>query len=293
MNRKDINIRDPFILKDGGKYYMYGSTDKNIWSGECRTFSVYVSDDLEEFSAPIVVFESEDDFWSKENYWAPEVHKYKGKYYMLTSFYTKEQGRRSQILVSDSPTGKFVPHAEPLTPLGWDCLDATLYVENGTPYIVYCHEWVQIENGTICVVEMSQDLKTVVSEPRVILRANEAKWSARAKYNEQISGYITDGPFFYKLESGKLLMIWSSGGENSKYMVGMAVSDSGSILGNFRHIDEPLFSDDGGHGCLFKDDNGNLLLAIHAPNAPGGAERLTLVKCVEKNDRLINAGVLR
>jgi hypothetical protein len=35
INIRDIQIRDPFVYCDriAGKYYMYGTTDKNCWSG--------------------------------------------------------------------------------------------------------------------------------------------------------------------------------------------------------------------------------------------------------------------
>ena len=50
MKRDQIHIRDPFILAEKGKYYLYGSTDPNIWAGKCKGFSAYVSEDLENFS---------------------------------------------------------------------------------------------------------------------------------------------------------------------------------------------------------------------------------------------------
>lgn len=33
LDNQDIQIRDPFIFlsKEDNRYYMYGSTDKNIW----------------------------------------------------------------------------------------------------------------------------------------------------------------------------------------------------------------------------------------------------------------------
>ena len=55
MNLQDINIRDPFILPIDGKYYLYGSRgpERNALP---LGLDVYVSDDLETWSEPIVVF---------------------------------------------------------------------------------------------------------------------------------------------------------------------------------------------------------------------------------------------
>lgn len=82
LKKEDIRIRDPFILtdKENGCYYMYGTTalkNNSIESG--RTFSVYKTTDLENFSEPKVVFDGEKiGFWGARDYWAPEVHKYNG-----------------------------------------------------------------------------------------------------------------------------------------------------------------------------------------------------------------------
>ena len=32
----DINIRDPFILPDGGRYYMYGTRGREAWAASAR-----------------------------------------------------------------------------------------------------------------------------------------------------------------------------------------------------------------------------------------------------------------
>ncbi len=284
MKREDIHIRDPFVLNDDGKYYLFGSTDKNLWYGECHSFEVYQSDDLQNFSEPIAAFERPQGFWSNINYWAPEVHKFNGKYYMFASFRAEGKMRGSQILASDSPLGKFLPITDgPFTPTDWSCLDATLYVEDGIPYAVFCHEWTQVGNGEICLVRLSSDLKRVESPVKRIFSANEAWWTSQVN-NELAKGYITDGPFLFKLKSGKLLMIWSSD-SNGSYAVGMAVSDSGSVLGEFRHINEMLFSKDGGHAMLFKDNNGKLFVTLHAPNVVGD-ERPCFFECVEEDDRI-------
>jgi len=265
MKREEINIRDPFILNDGGTLYMYGSTDKNIWGGECFTFSAYRTTDLVNFEGPFVVFTRPEGFWANEQFWAPEVHKYKGEYYLFGSFFKKGVGRRSQILLAKSPLGPFVPAADPFTPLGWDCLDATLYVENGTPYSVFCHEWVQITDGSMEVVRLKEDLRGTIGQPKTLFHASDAPWVRSHSYDGKFDGYITDGPYLRKLQSGKLLMIWSSCTTDSAYAVGMSVSDSGEICGPWRHMESPLFAANGGHACLFEYGD-KLLMSLHQPN---------------------------
>ena len=284
MLREEINIRDPFILNDGGVYYLYGSTDPHIWGGACSSFSVYRSRDLERFEGPFEVFRRPEDFWSEEQFWAPEVHRYGDRYYLFAAFRGKA-GRRSQILVSDSPMGPFAPFCEPFSPEGWDCLDATLFVEDGDPYTAFCREWVQIKDGTIELAPLKKDLSGLAAAPITLFSASQAPWVRATSYIGRFDGYITDGPFFHRLKSGKLLLLWSSCAENAVYAVGMAVSDSGSVRGPYRHIAEPLFAGDGGHACIFRGNTGELFLALHAPNSLGD-ERPCFFPIVEEDDRV-------
>lgn len=284
MKKRDIHIRDPFLLNDDGVLYMYGSTDENIWGGECYSFSAYKTDDLENFDGPFDVFVRPKDFWSNEQYWAPEVHKYKGKYYLFGSFFKQGTGRKSQILVSDGPLGPFLPFCSPFTPDGWDCLDATLYVENGVPYSVFCHEWVQIVDGTMEAVRLKADLSGPDGNPITLFKASDAPWVRPTSYCGKFDGYITDGPFLRKSKNGKLFMIWSSTAENSQYAVGMAVSESGSVLGPWRHMETPLFGKNGGHASIF-EFKGKLLLSLHMPNILS-LERAEFFELEEMDDGL-------
>jgi GH43 family beta-xylosidase len=259
MKNQDINIRDPFVLVHDGKYYMYGTRAANFG---CKTagFDVYVGTDLENWSEPIEVFDSEKNGMNTEVNWAPEVHKFNGRFYMLATF-TKPDGLRgTYILVSDTPDGEFMPLSDKtLTPDGWECLDGTLHLENGKAYCIFCHEHTQILNGTICYVELSDDLSCAVSEPVELFDAGAylGREATESCHN------VTDGPYLYRKADGKLLMIWST--VDNKYVQCIAASDNGSVTGKWSFLD-PLFTEDGGHGMLFEDMEGNLKLTLHCPN---------------------------
>jgi beta-xylosidase len=111
MKINEINIRDPFVLFENGKYYMYGTRGKNFGQ-KTGGFDVYVSTDLENWSEPIECFNSEKYNMNSNVNWAPEVHKYKDAYYMFATF-TKPNGLRgTYILKSDTPLGEFKPHSK-------------------------------------------------------------------------------------------------------------------------------------------------------------------------------------
>lgn len=280
MKLCDIHIRDPFILADDGKYYLYGSRGNEAW-GKCSGLDVYVSDNLETWSDAIQAFTPPEDFWTDMHFWAPEVHKYDDKYYMFVSFKSCDRCRGTQILKADSPMGPFVIHSDgPVTPPEWECLDGTLYIENNVPYMVFCHEWTQIDDGEICVMELTKDLKKAVSEPKILFRASEPVWSDGYEPDK----YVTDGPFLYRTQGGRLLMIWSSFSKH-EYCEAISYSDNDSIFGNWFHDERLLFEKNGGHGMIFKKYNNEKMFIQHMPNN-SPHERPQLFKIIEKNDTL-------
>ena len=262
MKLTDINIRDPFILTENGQYYLYGTRGASCW-GTATGIDVYTSQDLETWSEPHEVFSAPSDREWKSHMWAPEVHKYNDAFYMFVTFNDPENA--TYILRADDPKGPFVMHSEgAVTPKNWVCLDGTFYMENGRPYIVFCHEWVQAGDGEILAMRLTEDLKAAAEPPFLLFRASEAPWSRPVRHSSGITGHVTDGPFLWRREDGALLCLWSGFSEKG-YAQGLAVSDNGEIDGHFTQTD-PLFLEDGGHGMLFRDLGGKVLLTLHSPN---------------------------
>lgn len=265
MKTDEINIRDPFVLVHGGKYYLYGTRGETCW-GPADGFDVYVGQDLKNWEGPIVCFHNDGSFWADRNYWAPEVHCVNGAFYMFASFKSDSRRRGTAILRALSPLGPFEPWSEgPVTPEDWECLDGTFYASpDGTPYMVFCHEWVQAGDGEIHAMKLTKDLRAPAGEPFLLFRASEAPWCRQVHHSSGLDGYVTDGPFLWRKEDGTLLCLWS-GFSETEYAQGLAVSDNGDIDGHFTQL-PPLFPEDGGHGMLFRTLEGELLLALHSPN---------------------------
>ena len=260
MKFEDIHIRDPFVLPYEGKYYLYGTRGQTAWMS-ATGLDVYVSNDLENWSEPHECFSVPENFWADKEIWAPEVHFFNGLFYMFVSLRSDNRLRGTQILRSNSPSGPFLPFTDDaITPKEMQSLDGTFYIDkNGDPYIVFCHEWVQVRDGEICAMKLSKDLSKPVGEPFVLFKASEPFWADKTR-----DTFITDGPFMYRTECGKLMMIWSTF-TPSGYVQAVAYSDNGDIDGNWIH-DKPLFEKNGGHGMIFKDFSGNKYLILHSPN---------------------------
>jgi len=266
-----LRWRDNCILADpvSHTYYMVGPGGRGV--------NAYTSKDLKNWYGPQTIYTAPNDVWGDipiVSIWAPELHYYNGKYYLFLTFDSRDKfqeqwrnwnnpgrvRRGSQILVSDSPTGPYKAFAQHSTmPVDMMTLDGTLWVEDGVPYMVYCHEWVQVTDGAVGYVRLKPDLSDLDGEPKNLFRASYVNSTWGAPIPPDGSGYVTDGPYLYKGKTGKLYMIWTT--NNS---CGVAISDSGKIAGPWRQQDEALFVN-GGHGMIFKSFEGELMLLLHSP----------------------------
>ena len=270
LKRKDIRVRDPFILSEDGVYYMYATT------GE-KTLSVYTSRNLTDFEDAKVVFEIPDDFWAYKDVWAAEVHKYNGKFYLFVSLLGKNGLRGTQVAVSDDPLGRFVPLMDrAVTPLSESCIDGTLFVNDGKPYIFYSHDWpdnfVKEKGryvGEIYCAELTEDLTSIKGAPVRLFASDESPLSKESPHalmweGERVIRHGSDAPYLQRLADGSLYMTWSPY-LSDHYVVLGVISKSGSVFGPWEHLDTPLFEDDGGHAMFFNDSDGNKIMCIHAP----------------------------
>lgn len=280
----EVRLRDPYIWPDEatGTYYLITSQMRAQGSNR-HGVSALTSKDLQTWKGPFPLFQIEPDFWAQGSVWAPEMHRYRDRYYLFATMnspqklpdepwpdWPEKTKRGTQVLVADSPLGPFEPfrnraHLDP----NLMTLDGTLWVEDGVSYMVYCHEWVQTKDGTIDLIRLKDDLSDVAGDPITLFKASEAPWTPP---NED--RYVTDGPCLYRTKTGKLLMIWSSF-TAAGYTTGIAISRSGKIHGPWSHQSEPLFKNDGGHGCIFRAFDGTLMLTLHSPNR-GPQERALL-----------------
>lgn len=288
-------MRDPFVLPvpEQATYYLFGSTDKNIWEGPGCGFDCYRSTDLETWEGPIPAFRPPADFWGTTQFWAPEAHAVGGKFYLVATF--NAPGRRlrgSQMLISDKPEGPYRPHGAPITPRTWECLDATLWTEpDGTMWTVFSQEWLQVHDGAMWAQSLDSNLAPS-GRPNFLFNASEAAWvrpmrEGIACYdpNRPFLCYVTDGPFLHRTASGALLMLWSSIGEGG-YAMGLSRSLGGLLAGPWEHMPDPLVTDDGGHGMVFRAFDGHLWMTYHQPNDTPN-ERPVFVSIHEQGDTLV------
>lgn len=287
---RDIQMRDPFILREGDTCYLYGSTDPDIWRAPGVGFDVYrARGGLTDFEGPFPAFRPPEGFFAERNFWAPEVYRHGDGYYMFATFLPRQGRRGTAVLRTDRPLGPFVLVSDgPVTPADWECLDGTLWVEDGAPHMVFCHEWQQVGDGRICRMPLTPDLSAAAGAPEILFAASEAPWAYPLR-GRAPGSYVTDGPYLRRAKDGALLMLWSSFGDDGGYRIGVATSSGGRLAGPWRQAAEPLYAADGGHGMLFDTADGALYLAIHTPNDSPN-ERPVFLRVREENGMLALTG---
>jgi len=265
-----IRLSDPFILADQRThtYYMTG-TGGLLWQ----------SQDLKYWDGPTQVAQPDPASWMgpAPQIWAAEIHPYKGKYYYFATFTNSAlkveadkghplERRASHVLVSDQPAGPYRPFGDATyLPANKLTLDGTFWVDkDNKPYLVYCHEWVQNQNGTVERIALKPDLSGTQGPAQVLFRASDSPWSREnPRTGPARPNKVTDGPWVFRTKTGRLGMLWTSW-VYDVYTQGVAYSASGTLAGPWRQEPTPITPPNYGHGMLFRTFEGKWLLSLHS-----------------------------
>lgn len=295
----EMNMSDPYIFADKATktYYLTGS-------GGC----IYKSKDLKNWTGPYGAYDVTGTWMEGVNFVAAaEIHQVNGKYYYAASFGDRKElvdvvprrynvyRHQTMILESDKVDGPYkLKNPDPnydYLPHSWDIIDGSIWYENGTPYFVFVHEWMQTFDGTMEYVKLSPDLSKTISEPVMLFRGSEAPWAlemvgnGEMTYGLKLPGWVTDGPEVFRTKTGKLGMLWSSWGAH-RYVQGVAYSESGTIDGPWIQEKQGFKDDNSGHGMLFTTFEGKRLLSIHHSEGDG-PRKPQLYEIDDSGDKLV------
>ena len=219
----ELSMSDPFIYPDPvtKTYYLTSSGGR-----------MYKSKDLKTWEGPYNIIDIKGLWLERAGFAAAaEIHKI-GDYYYYAGTWSDHSDLIQQVprrynvphnqtylLRSDKPEGPYTSFAitpgYDYQPHDWDCIDGTLYEENGKIYMIFVHEWTQIIDGTMDYIELAPDLSYTVSEhPVTMFRASEApscgemNGLGEATFGLKMPGWVTDGPQMFRTQTGKLGMLF-------------------------------------------------------------------------------------
>lgn len=277
----DLSMSDPFIIPDPETqtYYLTSTGGR-----------LYKSKDLVWWEGPYNIINTENS-WLKGMPAAAEIHKIGDWYYYAGTWNDHSD------LIQQVPRRYNVPHNQTILlrskniegpyeiftedrnydyqPREWDCIDGTLYEEDGKIYMIFVHEWTQIIDGTMDYIELSSDLSKNISEwPVTMFRATEnpsvkeMNSLGEATFGRKLPGWVTDGPQMFRTQTGKLGMLWSGWGDE-RYLQLVCYSESGTIAGPWVQEPKPFLGNNSGHGMLFRTFEGKLMYVVHHSEGNG------------------------
>ena len=244
--RQISHIGDPFVLYDeaSGKYYMYCTGGKfRCWSSD--TFKSWT-----ELGDAYTVTEKS---FGTQNYWAPEVYKWNGAYYMVYSAARKVEGSLSStglrhsigLAKADNPAGPFTDvYDHPLFAPDYSVIDASLlFDDDGRIYLYYARDCSEnVVNGKktsqVYGIELASDLSGTVGEP-VLLATPTSAWELKS------GGTLwNEGPCVFKKNGTYYLLFTANYYASAAYSVGYATASS--PLGTYKKaVENPILIGDG------------------------------------------------
>ncbi|OCA88316.1 glycoside hydrolase [Bacillus sp. FJAT-27225] len=278
-------------MKDGDMYYMYATSAATIG------FRVWQSENLVDWEEKGMAYDiaEQSDEWATGDFWAPEVIKHKGQFYMTYSARNQEGSLQISIATSKDPLGPFKDVSTEIVKEEGSYIDGHIFFDDGKPYFYYvkdCSE--NIIDGyhvsQILVQEMNEELTALTGEPTLLLEPDQ-EWEGLGgdyQWNE--------GPFVLK-NNGKYYLMYSSNYyASSEYGVGYAVSDSPT--GPFVKAEEnPILAKDldngisgPGHNSVTVGPDGKTLYTVYHthtyPESPSGDRQMNMDRLYFEDGKL-------
>lgn len=279
IRTKVTGIGDPFVLRCGDIYYAYATSAPD-------GFRCFTSENLTDWSDGAYCYRNSS--WGENCFWAPEVYKINGRYYMLyTARWKKNHSLRIGLAAADGPAGEFQDLSDgPLFDFGYACIDATLFAdEDGRYYLYYVRDCSEnIVNGVhlseIYCVEIDPQNFSLQGDP-VKVSTPDAPWETSL----DPKWHWNEGPCVLK-HAGKYYLNYSVNCFNSpEYSVGCAVASAPQ--GPFLKYGAPVLAkrdedfSGPGHNSFFRDKDGKLYTAFHIhtdPQNPSGNRRMCIAE---------------
>ena len=256
------NCPDPGIVYDGTHFYVAGTNPGYGFLG-------FRSKDALSWKPLGMILEGHGG----SNYWAPEIFKYRGSYWLT---YTADQ----RLYIAKSRTGgargPYVKYTGPLLQR-WS-IDSHVFVDDdGSPYLFWN------ESAGVFMARLSPNLRS--------LDGGETRLFGADTHRESwVTEAINEAPFVIKVGK-KYVLFYSGNATGARYGVGYATADS--IQGPYvKSKHNPLIQINGsGHASFTKGPGGELVMAYHRHSTPG-LRNLHVAKITFPNDFPSDAPVL-
>lgn len=258
----EVKTADPFVMLDGDTYYCYGTRAGNPNKG----FEAFSSKDLKTWKREGYVIQTGHNL-----YWAPEVYKFDGKYYMYYS-----ANHKLYVAVADSPLGPFQDvTGTPMVDFGKNTIDNTVFTDTLEDGRVEQWMFFVVEDGQNIIYRCKLNPDHVTVDASTIVKV----FGANQAYEKKVGYKCTEGPIVVKAPKplrGKYryYLCYSANTYNSPYYC-VCYAYTTDIAGNqwTKYTGNPILSYDKdpikyqvygpGHHGHFYDKEGKLRIMFH------------------------------
>ena len=236
---RDIFTADPSAHVFNGRVYVYPSHDIPAPADYARKdwfcmadYHVFSSDNLVDWVDHGVIVDQKSVPWVNPtgySMWAPDCNYKDGKYYFYFPAGQKPKpgqrfaGNGIGVAIAESPTGPFIPQAEPIQGIGG--IDPCIFIDDdGTPYLAWSGRGLQVQ-------QLSDDMLSVVGEPYSV--------------SSILPKGQTEGPFLFKA-NGKYYYTfpWV---EKERECLAYAMADK--PLGPYKYVGKIMEQDETSYNC--------------------------------------------
>jgi beta-xylosidase len=179
-----LEFRDTHIVPDNGKFYAVG-TCPPYWDNKPKPnpgVKLFSSDNLKDWKYEGLLIDAEKlpaDAWYKDRFWAPELRKIQGKYYL--TFNCQNESREYEhfhgcgMAVADKIIGPYrvLTESEPIIPFPSN--DMTLFEdEDRKVYTFFNNGWTDVHH--IYAAEIDLTTAKLKEEPVLLFSQEPGKW---------------------------------------------------------------------------------------------------------------------
>ncbi len=213
---------DPWIYKaDDGTYYFIATAPEydRIEIRSSKTING-LSD-----AEPEVVWRKHKTGVMGHHIWAPELHRFDGKWYIYFAAGEAENIWNIRMWVlsndSDDPTqGDWVEEGQVKTRFDSFALDATTFEHKGERYLVWAEKTSRQQNSSLVIAKLKNP--TTVEDPQVIITSPEYDW-------EKVGYEVNEGAAVLK-RNGRIFITYSASATDQNYAMGLLWADEDADL---------------------------------------------------------------
>lgn len=270
---------DPWIVRDGGYYYLTVTTGSNLAIRKANSLAGLSK------AHPVVVWKPPADGPGSKELWAPELHRIRGKWYL---YYAADDGKNRNHRICVLENGD----ADPTT-LHWSskgrltsddhwAIDATVFEQGRSLYAIWSG-WPGSVDGTQNLYIARMKNPWSVTGPRVLISTPDYTWEQFGDINDNgVKRHVNvnEGPEVLQ-HGGRVFVTYSASGcWTDHYALGMlTLARGGNPMnrGAWTKSSEPMFQGDAvvgvfspGHNGFFTSPDGKeSWIVYHANPAPG------------------------